>query len=207
MISDTVNYGAIGSFNWDDNGLIYDAEGAVIGVQNPFRFSVSPDTPNDHVIPFKLTITASNGYDLDDPTIYTAESRFYLLVQRGVELPYIITEDMTLSKDFYWLVSDSVLIAEGATVTVTEGTQIQFYSANPQDPYSQDPNPYIQVEGILNVTGSQDDPVELFTSPFHLSRTVPLVQKEGGNISLSYARISNQPLVFRLPPSEHLAFP
>ena len=63
MLTDTVDYGAIGSFNQDDNGLIYDAQGVITGVLHPFRFRVDPNTPNDYVIPFRLTITAGNGYD------------------------------------------------------------------------------------------------------------------------------------------------
>jgi subtilisin family serine protease len=105
----TVNYGAIGSFNNDDNGLIRDAGGAVIGVSHPFRFHTAADTPNDHLIPFKLTMTAENGYDPNQPNV-TSSSRFYLLVQRGRELPRIISEDMTLTKDDLWLVPSATLI-------------------------------------------------------------------------------------------------
>ena len=191
MIIDTVNYGAVGSFNWKDNGLIYDAEGTITGVEFPFRFSTDPNTPNDHVIPFKLTITASNGYDPDDLKVYTAESRFFLLVQRGIELPRIISEDMTLSKDFYWLVSDSVLIAEGATVTVTEGTQIQFFSADPDNPYSQAPRPYLQVEGTLNVQGSAEEPVEIFTGLLWQGYPIQILQIPGGSVTLRFVRMTN----------------
>jgi len=60
MITGTVSYGAVGSFNSDDNGLIYDGQGVITGVRSPFRFSVNPSTPNDHVIPFRLTITGGN---------------------------------------------------------------------------------------------------------------------------------------------------
>ena len=38
---------------------------------------------------------------------------------------------MVLTKDDYWLVPDATLIEAGVTVTVTEGTQIQFWSADP----------------------------------------------------------------------------
>lgn len=62
MVTDTVNYGAIGSFNEDDNGLIYDSYGAVNGVNCPFRFTTTVTTPNDHMIPFVLTITCHNGF-------------------------------------------------------------------------------------------------------------------------------------------------
>ena len=60
---------------------------------------MDPNTPNDHVIPFRLTMTAGNGYDPADPAPYTFVSRFYLIVQRGRELPRIISQDMTLTKD------------------------------------------------------------------------------------------------------------
>lgn len=95
-VHDEVNYGAIGSFNWDDNGLIYDAEGVITGVRNPFRFTVSPDCPNDHVIPFRVTMTYRNGLDPSDTAIHTADSRFKLMVQKGRQLPSIIEEDTAL---------------------------------------------------------------------------------------------------------------
>ena len=104
MSIDTVDYGAIGSFNRDDNGLIYDDQGVVTGVSSPFRFQVSPDTPNNHVIPFKVTLTGRNGLDPGDTTVYTSTSRFTLTVQRGRELPNIISENMTLTKDYLWIV-------------------------------------------------------------------------------------------------------
>ena len=122
-ITNEVNYGAIGSFNWDDNGLISDAEGLVTGVRNPFRFTVLPSCPNDHVIPFKLTMNYRNGLDAGDTAVHTADSRFNLVVQKGRELPRFISEDMTLTKEHYWLIPDQTLIEAGTTVTVTEGTQ------------------------------------------------------------------------------------
>jgi hypothetical protein len=135
IITGTVDYGAVGSFNVDDNGLIYDDQGVIVGVRHPFRFSVDPNTPNDHVIPFRLTMTARNGLDPTDTTVYTFQSRFYLIVQRGRELPRIISQDMVLTKDYYWIVPGQTLIEAGATVTITEGTQVQWGSPVPSCPY------------------------------------------------------------------------
>jgi hypothetical protein len=165
MITGTVNYGAVGSFNMDDNGLIYDAQGVITGVRNPFRFTVDPSTPNDHVIPFRLTMVAGNGYD---PTAapLTFVSRFYLIVQRGRELPRIISQDMVLSKEYYWIVVQPTLIENGATVTITQGAQIQWGSAAPTCPSCPPPpDPTLQVEGILDILGSLSEPVELFPEP------------------------------------------
>ena len=53
----TVNYGAVGSFNEDDNGLIYDDGQLITGVNTPSDLR-AVDTPNEHIIPFKVTMTA-----------------------------------------------------------------------------------------------------------------------------------------------------
>lgn len=190
FITDTVNYGTVGSFNIDDNGLIYEND-AIVGVRHPFRFIVDPSTPNDHVIPFQLTITGRNGYAPDDPTLYTAESRFFLLVQRGRELPRIIDQDMTLTKDNLWLVSDASLIEAGVTVTVTEGTQIQFFSVDPNNPYAQNAKPKIQVEGTLEVRGTPEQPVEMFTGILYPAHPIVISQAGNGSTYLRYARIMN----------------
>lgn len=192
MITDTVNYGAVGSFNWDDNGLIHDEEGAIIGVQNPFRLTLDPNTPNDHLIPFRLTMTAENGYNPDDPSApYTFVTSFFLLVQRGIELPYIITENMTLTKDYYWLVPKASLIASGATLTITEGTQLQFWTTEPSDPYTSDYYPKLQVEGELIIQGTNDEPVELLNGTQWTGFAVQISPKNGGSVFLDHVKIEN----------------
>lgn len=194
MITDTVDYGAVGSFNWDDNGIIYDGEGVITGVRHPFRFSVDANTPNDHVIPFKLTMTAGNGYDSGDPNApYTSVSRFYMIVQRGRELPRIISGDMTLTKDYYWIVPGQTLIESGAIVTITEGTQVQWGAPNPNDPYSQPTTPRLQVEGTLLVDGTFDEPVELFPSDI-LGSLVSIYNT--GITHINYARIRHPELSY-----------
>ncbi|MGB4978155.1 MAG: S8 family serine peptidase [Anaerolineae bacterium] len=199
MITDTVNYGAVGSFNIDDNGLIYDAQGVIVGVQYPFRFTTDPDTPNDHVIPFRLTITAGNGYDPADPNApYTFVSRFYLIVQRGRELPRIISQDMTLTKDHLWLVPNQTLIEAGVTVSVTEGTQLQFWSVDPDNPYAQTASVFFQVEGSFIVRGTADEPVEFFNSPLRFAYPTAMCQTPTGNVDLQYLKIQN-PLLGRSP--------
>ena len=191
MITDTVDYGAVGSFNQDDNGMIYNTEGVITGVLHPFRFSVDANTPNDHVIPFKLTMTARNGLDPTDDTEYIFQSRFYLIVQKGRELPRIISEDMTLTKDYYWIVPDLILIEPGVTLTVTKGTQIQWWSSQPYSPYHPDPHPYIQVEGNLYVQGTVTEPVQLFPSSLKSDYTVQILQTGGGVVRLNYGQIQN----------------
>jgi len=191
-ITDTVDYGAIGSFSVDDNGLIYDAQQRVTGVQHPFRFRVSADCPNDHVIPFRLVLTARNGLDPADPAQYPFESRFSLIVQRGRELPRIISQDLTLTKDYYWLVPDRTLVESRATLTIEAGTQVQFWSSGPNSPYYPNPNALIQVEGTLDVQGTAAEPVELFNSTLLPKAVVNVfTPSDPGRILLRYARVRN----------------
>jgi subtilisin family serine protease len=129
MLISTVDYGSVGSFNSDDNGLIYNAQGAIIGVQNPFRFSLDPGTPNNHIIPFLLTITARNGLDPGDPAVYTFESRFNVTVQRGVQVSGEITQDTTWTADKFYIVAANTLVATGVTLTIEPGTKIVFADA------------------------------------------------------------------------------
>ncbi len=191
MITDTVDYGAVGSFNIDDNGLIYEDD-VIVGVRHPFRFTVPITTPNDHVIPFLLTMTAGNGYDPDDPNApYVFRSRFYLIVQRGTELPTIISEDMVLSKDYYWIVPTKTLVEPGVAVTITGGAQVQFWSASSGSPYSGDSYASLRVRGLLSVQGTVTEPVEMFLAPGFEGRITEILQEQAGGIDLSYAIIQN----------------
>lgn len=189
MITDTVNYGAIGSFNWDDNGLIYDSQGAITGVQHPFRFTVPITTPNDHVIPFRLTMAAFNGLDPSDMTIYYFVSRFYLLVQRGRELPAIIDYDMILTRDEYWIIPQQTLIEAGVSVTITAGAQVQFGSTTPSSPYDESSDPFLQVEGAFQGIGTLEEPIEMFGSPVIGKRRAQI--RNLGTSNVRYAKITN----------------
>ena len=97
MITDEVSYDPLGSFNRGDNKLIYDSGGAIIGVKMPFKFKVKNNTPNDHFIPFQVTLTAKNGYDVEDTKNYSTQQRFQVQVQNGSEIPTIVSSDLNLS--------------------------------------------------------------------------------------------------------------
>ncbi|MDB4680784.1 S8 family serine peptidase, partial [Akkermansiaceae bacterium] len=190
---DTLDYGAVGNFGYKDNGLIYSAEGAVTGVEKPFRFTVSTNTPNEHVIPIQVDISGGNGFDAEDPKApyLFEENAFSMVVQRGRVLPSVIEEDLVMTKDNYWLVERPVLIPEGVTVTVTEGTQIQFWSPQKWRVYAK---PAIQVEGILNIEGSIDEPVELFNAASLPDFYVRLLESGEGEIRMNYFEILNPSL-------------
>lgn len=194
MVEDTVHFPDIGPFNIVDNGITYDAEGVITGVSMPFVFSVVEDCPNEHVIPFVLTITYRNGWDPEDTNLYQQVNRFEYVVTRGRDLPRIIGEDMDLTANDYWIVKGPVLIEAGATVTVHPGTQIQWGGIS-DDPYNPGPqNGSILVRGQLNIIGSVDSPVLLFPSQMLQAQTT-YIASDQGQINLHYARLVNPELL------------
>ena len=124
-------------------------------------------TPNDHFIPFLVTLSARNGYDPEDLIVYETQQRFQIQVQSGSEIPTIVSSDLTLTKDKFWIAIKPILIEKGATVTVEPGTQIQLGGPDPKTVY-RDPfgRAFIQVEGKLETKGTADELVSIFPAPF-----------------------------------------
>lgn len=204
FITDTVNYGAVGNFAIDDNGLIYEND-VVVGVNSPFKIKVADNTPNDHMIPINITLTAKNGYDANDENTYTFKDSINIMVRRGRELPSVIKENMTLTKDEYWIIPNATLIEKGVTVTVEPGTQIQFWSSDTANPYATEQVAYLQVEGELIVNGTAEEPVEMFPSTLYPRREIRIQATYeleisgtrcylGGAADLNYAKIINPSL-------------
>ncbi|HOY60106.1 MAG TPA: S8 family serine peptidase, partial [Verrucomicrobiota bacterium] len=110
-----VDFGDMGPWNITDNGITYDAQGVITGVSRPFVFTVAPDCPNDHVIPFELTFTFYDGWNPDNPGPYTRVMRFNYPVVRGRDVPTVINSNMELTAQDYWIVKGPVLIEPGAT--------------------------------------------------------------------------------------------
>jgi subtilisin family serine protease len=206
----SVNYGAVGSFNKDDNGIIYDEDLLITGVQNPFVFSVAADTPNNHIIPFTLTMTAENGLDPDDASSYSFTSTFSLVVQRGRELPSIIdsdaagtdggnldtdgTEDgiITLDASALWIIDKPVLVGHDITLKVTEGAQLQFWSSSPDATQTVWRPAYIRVEGVLDIKGTAASPVQMFPSALFPARVVQIFKgRSGAVINMEYSDVPN----------------
>ena len=212
----TVNYGGVGSFNEDDNGLIYDEGGLITGVRVPFRFSVADNTPNEHIIPILVTMTANNGLDTDDERSFMTTSTFNLIVQRGRELPSVIGLDtpgtpggnldtdgiedgvVTLDDSALWLVERPVLVAQGAHLRVGPGAIVQFGNNQSDSVYASENSVYLQYDGYFEVTGSPEKPVVLKPSDLFADRAVFIGRCPSsacgqivGDADISYAKLVN----------------
>ena len=161
FITDEIELSSIGAFSSEDNGFEYD-DGYLYDVDNPIRFVVKEHTPNDSEICINLTVTTTNGWDKDDDAVYETEAEFTFRVQKGQSVSGHITEDTVWDNDHYWIVENSVVINEGATLTVEPGTQIQFWSSDYEDAYDGMTMAYINNNGTLNMIGTEEDPIEVF---------------------------------------------
>lgn len=121
FLTNNVNYGNVGTYASIDYGKT--KEGTfVTGVDadKSLLVKIADDCPNDYIIALNITVTAKNDLDADDTKAYSSEAKTTINVRRGTILPSIITEDMTLTKDHYYILPNATLIQEGVTVTVVQ---------------------------------------------------------------------------------------
>ena len=163
FITDEVTLQPAGTFQEVNNGFVYD-DSLLVGIDNPIRFKVSPETPNDAEICINITVTTTNGADSKDKDVYTtAEPVTHTFrVQAGKGISGTLTEDTTLTKDYLWIIENSLYIPEGITLTIEPGTKVQFYSSDYEDAYGGLTVANINCAGTLNAIGTEDEPIEMY---------------------------------------------
>lgn len=192
FLTNNVNYGNVGTYASIDYGKT--KEGTfVTGVDadKSLLVKIADDCPNDYIIALNLTVTAKNDLDADDTKAYSSEAKTTINVRRGTLLPSIITEDMTLTKDHYYILPNATLIQEGVTVTVEPGTQLQFWTDDPHDAYADTAITYLKVDGTLLCNGSEDEHIRMFPSELMSQYRVELYESDRGTIRLYYTDVVN----------------
>ena len=192
FLTNNVNYGNVGTYASIDYGKT--KEGTfVTGVdadKSPL-VKIADDCPNDYIIALNITVTAKNDLDADDTKVYSSEAKTTLNVRRGTLLPSIITEDMTLTKDHYYILPNATLIQEGVTVTVEPGTQLQFWTDDPHDAYANTAITYLKVDGTLLCNGSEDEHIRMFPSELMDKYRVQVYRSYRGTVKLYYTDVVN----------------
>lgn len=192
FLTNNVNYGNVGTYASIDYGKT--KEGTfVTGVDadKSLLVKIADDCPNDYIIALNITVTAKNDLDADDTKVYSSEAKTTINVRRGTILPSIITEDMTLTKDHYYILPNATLIQEGVTVTVEPGTQLQFWTDDPHDAYADTAITYLKVDGTLLCQGSEDEHIRMFPSELMDRYRVELKQGDKGVTKLYYTDVVN----------------
>lgn len=192
FLTNNVNYGNVGTYASIDYGKT--KEGTfVTGVDadKSLLVKIADDCPNDYIIALNITVTAKNDLDADDTKVYSSEAKTTINVRRGTILPSIITEDMTLTKDHYYILPNATLIQEGVTVTVEPGTQLQFWTDDPHDAYADTAITYLKVDGTLLCQGTEDEHIRMFPSELMSQYRVQLYEGSKGTIKLYYTDVVN----------------
>lgn len=192
FLTNNVNYGNVGTYASIDYGKT--KEGTfVTGVDadKSLLVKIADDCPNDYIIALNITVTAKNDLDADDTKVYSSEATTTINVRRGTILPSIITEDMTLTKDHYYILPNATLIQEGVTVTVEPGTQLQFWTDDPHDAYADTAITYLKVDGALLCNGTEDEHIRMFPSELMSQYRVQLYESYRGTIKLYYTDVVN----------------
>lgn len=193
IITSTSDFEGVGTYSTKDQ-LIRDEDKIVVGTDEPLVIRIAENCPNDYLIVLNVTITCENALDEKDGTVYTTHASIEFWVHNGVVLPSQITEDMTLTKNNYYIIPNSTYIAEGVTVTVEPGTKIQFWSDDPNDPYADTYIAYLNVAGKFICNGSEDEPVELFPSEMMSRYIVEIRRQSDGYAELNYTSVTNPDL-------------
>lgn len=192
FLTNNVNYGNVGTYASIDYGKT--KEGTfVTGVDadKSLLVKIADDCPNDYIIALNITVTAKNDLDADDTKVYSSGAKTTINVRRGTILPSIITEDMTLTKDHYYILPNATLIQEGVTVTVEPGTQLQFWTDDPHDAYADTAITYLKVDGTLLCQGSEDEHIRMFPSELMDRYRVQVYRGSKGTVKLYYTDVVN----------------
>ena len=192
FLNNDINYESIGTYSESDSGKLYSEDGQMwTGWENPFYIKIDKDCPNEYTITLNISITYKNGLDESDRTTYTTKEKILLTVRRGTILPNKISEDMTLTKDNYYIIPNSMIVMEGATLTIEEGTKVQFWCSDPEDAYADTAITYINVAGKLISKGTEEEPVEMFPSEWMSRYRVEIKKTSTGYVSLEYTNVVN----------------
>lgn len=86
---------------------------------NPLRIRMSKDLTNNRNVCMMVSVWYGDHKG-------TASEEIVLTSERGVELRGMLTEDLTLTADQKYIVTDNLGVPEGVTLTIKPGTVVQF---------------------------------------------------------------------------------
>ena len=86
---------------------------------NPIKMKIADNVVDGRYICLVLKATCPNAEEV-------MEYEFEIRVENGVELKGLLTEDMTLSPDVHYIVTESFGVTEGTTLTILPGTIVKF---------------------------------------------------------------------------------
>ena len=137
---------------------------------NPLRFKVSENCVDGRRIRLVLSATCDNMSS-------TFEQEIVVTAENGVEIGGILEKDMTLYPNVHYIVTSSLLVPKGVTLTIKPGTVIKFKDETG-----------FNCEGNLVANGTPDSMIVFTKTDLGLGNIQYF--KFGGN-TLSYAILEN----------------
>lgn len=149
-----VGYYSANEWVWDDTTLIKSLSDTVrLGKplssyakaisKNPCLISIDPTCADGREINMTFFAICDNISD-------TLRQQVVLIVENGVEIKGLISEDLTLYPNVHYIVSDNLAVPSGVTLTIKPGTIIKM-----RDGYG------ISVSGHINAIGTPDSIIEI----------------------------------------------
>lgn len=192
FLNNDINYGSVGTYSEQDCGKLYDESGDKWnGWEKPFYLKVKDNCPNGYTIQINVTVTCKNALNEKDTTEYKTKSKYVIEVRKGTILPNKITEDTTLTNDKCYIIPNSMVVMQGATLTIEKGTHIQFWCSDPSDSYADTAITYLKVEGKLITKGTEEEPVVMEPSKWMDRYRVEVYTSGNGYAELNYTNITN----------------
>ena len=138
--------------------------------KNPIRIKVNDNANDGLIFTFGILLTSDNG-------LVNVEQKIVTNIENGIELSGVINEDLTLYPDKHYIVTKSIAIPAGRTLTIMPGTRLEFYEGK-----------YISSEGCIVANGKPDSLI-VFTTHIHSSSWGGI---RCNNVdSLSYCKFEN----------------
>ncbi len=189
ILTSTANYGGLGTYSKTDAGKVY-TDNLFTSWEKPVYLKIAKECPNNYVFNVNVTITSKNDINTGDETVYETKDTLSFTVRNGVVLDYYIDQDMVLTKDNLYIIPNGVYIEEGVTVTVEPGTNIQFWSSDPEYVYSPESGgANLVVGGTFKALGTKEEPIKMYPSDLMSDKNVSITGE--GNIDLTYVEITN----------------
>ena len=86
---------------------------------NPIRFKVADNCPDNRHIKLKLVITCDNVTE-------SMVQNFVIVVENGVEIGGLIEHNMILYPNVHYIVTNTIAVPEGVTLTILPGCKLDF---------------------------------------------------------------------------------
>ncbi len=109
---------------------------------NPVRFKVNEDVVDGRYINLVLKATCPNAEE-------TLAYPFTVQVENGVEIGGMLEEDKTLYPDVHYIVTETIIVPSGVTLTILPGTVLRF----------KEKTAFVAAKGSLICNGTPEQPI------------------------------------------------